>query len=793
MADGVEGEGIAEPDRRIRHSDDELADALQAEVDRVTAAIPIIAGPTASRPDAASLSDDEVTAIVDADLRVHDTTAAIAHLQSVLQARAATSAVPVVGAEGSVAPAPEAEPETEPATERPADDEDEDAWVGPPTQLISFDDLPVRRRDTGPQPTYSAWVGAAVPQPQRVARAQPPAPAAGVAEEVADEVAPPKFPTVAMEAPSAPQESEPDGGGHGEAATSAARIEPLGFVPEEFAPRDSQPVPLVSDVLPSAPAVVPLAAQEPLVAHDLGATTTSPDHIDRDVADDADDVRAGAPTPVATPRLADGSVLFGAPPAPPPPFVPETADLEPTPLEQRAGRASRLFWLWFAGTSSLISVGVGATLFLLGLSLRQLLVATLVGVALSFLPLGLGTLAGKWSGQPTMVVSRATFGLLGNAVPTALALVTKVFWGAVLLWLAGSAAGSVAIAGGWSLLGVGPTAFALLLTVGIAGAVAFYGYGLLARVQLVLTIASAVLIVVMIAATWRHVDLSRALAVPDALWTHVVTGAVLVFSYVGLAWAMSSAEVARYQHPKSSGAAGMLWATFGAGVPPFVLVSYGGLLAASDPPLAAALARDPVAGLTRLGLPVWYPVPLLLAVGLSLISALVLTMYSGGFTLDALGVRIGRRWSTVVVGGAIALAGIALALTVRDLDDVLRGLPTTLAVPVAAWAGLFTGEMMLRTRRFHQASLVNRGGVYPDWRWTNLAMLVVASAVGLGFVSSPLPWLAWEGYLFRLLGADPNAGIGASNIGVVIALAVGLLTPIVSAVPAVRRQERAQA
>ncbi len=574
---------------------------------------------------------------------------------------------------------------------------------------------------------------------------------------------------------------------------SPARVEPLGLVPEELAPSDSQPVPLLSTALPSAPAIEPLAADEPLVAHDLGATTARPDHIDGDVADDADDVHADAPTPVATPRLAEGSVLFAAPSAPPPPFVPEAADLEPTPLELRAGRASRLFWLWFAGTSSLISVGVGAALFLLGLSLRQLLVATLVGVALSFLPLGLGTLAGKWSGQPTMVVSRAAFGLLGNAVPTALALVTKVFWGAVLLWLAGSAAGSVAIAGGWSQLGIGPTTFALLLTAGVAGVVAYFGYGLLARVQLVLTVASALLIVVMIAATWRHVDLTRALAVPDAIWTHVVTGVVLVFSYVGLAWAMSSAEVARYQRRMSSGAAGMLWATFGAGVPPFVLVSYGGLLAASDPALADDIARDPVAGLTRLGLPVWYPVPLLLAVGLSLISALVLTMYSGGFTVDALGVRLGRRWSTVIVAGAIAVAGVALTLTVSDLDAVLRGVPTTLAVPVAAWAGLFTGEMMLRTRRFHQPSLLTRGGVYPDWRWTNLAMLVVASAVGLGFVSSSLPWLAWEGYLFRLLGADPSAGIGASNIGVVIALVVGLLTPIVSGVPVIRRQERAQA
>ncbi|MFB9749324.1 purine-cytosine permease family protein, partial [Leifsonia shinshuensis] len=606
---------------------------------------------------------------------------------------------------------------------------------------------------------------------------------------------PPKFPTLAFDAPP-PAPEQPAAGPP--ATATPPRVEPLGLVPEEYAPTDSQPVPLLSSALPvalSAPITAPsadaTAGPPPVVTHDLGPVSATPDHIDRDIADDADDAHS-APSPVASRRLPeDATILYGAAPVAPPPFVPETVDLEPTPLEQRAGHASRLFWLWFAGTSSLISVGVGATMFLLGLSLRQLLVATLFGVALSFLPLGLGTLAGKWSGQPTMVVSRATFGLRGNALPTVLALVTKLFWGAVLLWLAGSAAGSLAVSEGWSHGAAVPTGIALVVTIAAAGVVAFFGYGLVSRVQLVLTIASAVLIATTIAATWRYVDLSRALAVPDALWTHVVTGAVLVFSYVGLAWAMSSAEVARYQRRRSSGATGMLWATFGAGVPPFVLVSYGGLLAASDPRLAAELARDPVGGFVMLGLPVWFPVPLLLAVGLSLISALVLTIYSGGFTLDALGVRLGRRWSTLIVGAAIAVAGVVLALTVRDLDVVIRGVPTALAVPVAAWAGLFTGEMMLRTRRFHHASLLTRGGVYPDWRWTNLTMLVVASAVGLGFVSSPLPWLAWEGYLFRLLGADPQ-GIGASNIGVVVALGIGLLTPMVSGVPAVRRQERGE-
>ena len=161
----------------------------------------------------------------------------------------------------------------------------------------------------------------------------------------------------------------------------------------------------------------------------------------------------------------------------------------------------------------------------------------------------------------------------------------------------------------------------------------------------------------------------------------------------------------------------MLWATFGAALPPFVLISYGGLLAASQPGLAADLAHDPVRAFTQLGLPVWYPVPLLLAVVVSLVSAIVLNIYSGGFSLQALGVRLRRRWSVLAVAAGIAVVGAVLLTVVPDFTGVL-GLPTTLAVPVAAWAGLFASEMMIRTRRFHPESLLRSGGVYPDWRWT---------------------------------------------------------------------------
>jgi hypothetical protein len=51
--------------------------------------------------------------------------------------------------------------------------------------------------------------------------------------------------------------------------------------------------------------------------------------------------------------------------------VPEARCLLPTPLDQR-GRASRLFWLWFAANSSVISLAWSAFI-LLGMSLRALI------------------------------------------------------------------------------------------------------------------------------------------------------------------------------------------------------------------------------------------------------------------------------------------------------------------------------------------------------------------------------------------------------------------------------------
>lgn len=550
---------------------------------------------------------------------------------------------------------------------------------------------------------------------------------------------------------------------------------------------------------------LPVAAGEPVPLETGSIVIVEPAYEEEtdDVVAETDRVAyvGGEPTgpvilppsgPIATARVADDeNVLQDDEPAAPPAFVVEAVGPEPTPLDRRVGTAARLFWLWFAANASVISLGLGAAVFAIGMSLRQSIVAILVGVALSFIPLGLTTLAGKRSGQPTMIVSRASFGHRGNVLPAAIAVVTRVFWGAVMLWLAASAVAVVLVGAG--LDGGLPESVILIASLAVLFAVAFvvaiFGYGLFARLQLVLSMLSAVLVMGFIVLTAGYIDIAAALTVADSSWLRAIGGAVLVFSVVGLVWAHSGSDLARYQRPESSGAGSMLWATFGAGLPAFLLVAYGALLAASNERIAEGFLTSPLDTLALM-LPSWYPVPLIAATVLSLLSGVVITIYSGGFAVQALGVRVARPWAVLVV--ALLLGGVTLAVGFAlpgGLTIVVRDAATTLAVPTAAWAGIITAETMIRNRRFESGSLVSRGGVYGDWRWGNLVGFVFITALGFGLTTAQVSWLSWQGYVLDFFAVPRDSDLAATDLGVLVALALGILLPIVVGIPAIRRQE----
>jgi purine-cytosine permease-like protein len=496
--------------------------------------------------------------------------------------------------------------------------------------------------------------------------------------------------------------------------------------------------------------------------------------------------------PIATVRIPDDEVvLLDGEPMRQRALAVEEAGVEPTPVEYRIGQSARLFWLWFAANSSILSLGLGAAVFAVGMSLRQSVIAIVAGVALAFIPLGLTTLAGKRSGQPTMIVSRATFGLVGNVFPAILALLVRLFWGAVLLWLLASSVGIVLVGAQLN----GPLGERQLLLVALAAAfvisllVAFAGYTLISRIQLVLSIISGLLVVGLIAMTAGYVDVPKAISTPDGSWILAITGAVLVFSFVGLVWAHSGADLARYQRESSGAASSMFWASFGTALPSFLLIGYGALLAASNDKLASGFVQSPLDTLASL-LPIWYPVPLIAAAVLSLLSGVTLSIYSGGFALQSIGLRVRRPWSIVIVG--LLLGGVALLLTFGvsgGINELFRDVATTLAVPTAAWVGIFAADTMMRKSHYDSDSLLTPGGVYPAVRWVNLLAFFIITAIGFALTTATVTWLSWQGYGFTLLGVPANSELAGTDLGVLVALLLGILISIIAGARSVRRQE----
>jgi hypothetical protein len=285
--------------------------------------------------------------------------------------------------------------------------------------------------------------------------------------------------------------------------------------------------------------------------------------------------------------------------------------------------------------------------------------------------------------------------------------------------------------------------------------------------------------------TWSYVDLSTALSVQDGSITLLATGGVLVFSVVGLVWAMSAGDLTDGRQPAGSRSGAELFAGIGTVVPALVLISYGALLAASDPVIAKGLLSDPVDTLGRL-LPLWYPIPLLATVVLGLLSGIVVTIHSGSSALAAAGLRLNRAIGALFVGVLVFAFGWLMSTLGTAPETLLRDLATTVAVPVAAWVGIFAAEMMLR-RRVHVSSLLVPGGVYPRVRWLNLVALVAISGVGWGLTTATLAGLDWQGYIFRVGGITGD--LAATDLGVVVALVLGLLVSFGFGLRAVRTQE----
>ncbi|GAB3404772.1 purine-cytosine permease family protein [Flindersiella endophytica] len=461
--------------------------------------------------------------------------------------------------------------------------------------------------------------------------------------------------------------------------------------------------------------------------------------------------------------------------------------------DERKGGARDLFWPWCAANISVLAISYGSFLLGFGIGVPQAIVAGLLGTVLSFLLVGLVSLAGKRGSAPTMVLSRAAFGVRGNALPSAASYLLLVGWETVLVTLATLATVTVFGRLGWAD-GTPTKIVAFLVVAAVIIVAGCLGFEAIMRLQTWLTIGLAVLTVGYIALSIGRLSepAQAAAAAPSNEPTALFGALILAATALGLGWVNAGADYSRYL-PRSVSSKGVVgWTTFGGAIAPVILIGFGVALAAADPKLNDAIATDPIGALTTV-LPTWYLVPFALVAVFGLVSGAVLDIYSSGLTLLTLGLRI-KRWKAALIDGVLMVIGtIWLVFFASDVIGPLQGFLITLGVPIAAWCGIFVADLLLRKQPYAQADLYESSGRYGAFGWAAVGTMVVATVAGWGLVvNTYAKALAWQGFLLEPLGLGPklDGPWTYANLGVLVALVLGFAGYLLTGFARVRAQER---
>ncbi|MGR6974459.1 purine-cytosine permease family protein [Streptomyces cynarae] len=457
---------------------------------------------------------------------------------------------------------------------------------------------------------------------------------------------------------------------------------------------------------------------------------------------------------------------------------------------ERKGTPRTLFWPWFGANVSVLGLSYGAFALGFGISFWQALAAGAIGIVFSFLLCGFIAVAGKRGSAPTMVLSRAAYGVRGNRLPSVISWMLTVGWETVLTALATLATATVFGRLGWGG-GTGTKVAALVLVGALTVVGGVMGFDLIMRLQTVITVVTGVLTVVYIALVADHIHWHMVSAHPAGSTQEFIGALVFMMTGFGLGWVNAAADYSRYL-PRTSSSRGVIgWTTFGASIAPLLLLAFGLLLAGSSDTLSKAVAADPIGALTTI-LPTWFLVPFAVVAVLGLVGGAVLDIYSSGLALLSAGLRIPRPLAALVDGVLMIAGSVYIVFFAGDFLGPFMGFLTTLGVPIAAWCGIMLADLALRRRDYHEDDLYRPRGRYGDAPLAPLLLTLAATAIGWGLVTNTAAsWLDWQGYLLGPLGLGGTSGAWAyANLGVLAALAAGFLGTLVLGRGRVHRQEQ---
>ena len=422
------------------------------------------------------------------------------------------------------------------------------------------------------------------------------------------------------------------------------------------------------------------------------------------------------------------------------PWQVETNGINRIPESARGGRARDLFWIWFAANIGILAVVYGGIILSFGLNFLQGVGVVLLGSA-SFVVVGVLSVAGRDGGAPMMTLSRAVFGMWGNIAPNLVSWASLLGWETITVTLGTFALMALLR----PLLPVGTAPLALLsmaVMVALTVLAGLFGQATLVVVQTwasyIFGALTLLVLFLLIPGTHWHSLLTR----QTGPWLDGFVPALsIVIAGTGLSWANAAADYSRYL-PRRVKGSHIVWSSaLGGGIPLAALMLTGLLVAGRDPSLATS--ANPIAAL-RAVLPAWAGIPYLITAAGGLVTEADLSLYSSGLNLLNMFVPW-ARYKTVLIDAAIMMLGtVYIVLVAQNFFGPFESFVTLLGVGLAAWAGVFLVDELVRRRGqgepYPDHLLYNPSGARKIMKGVNGSALAAWAAgvlVGLLFTSSP--------------------------------------------------------
>jgi purine-cytosine permease-like protein len=441
----------------------------------------------------------------------------------------------------------------------------------------------------------------------------------------------------------------------------------------------------------------------------------------------------------------------------------ETRGIDYIPPAERHGEARELFAVWTAPNVTYLYIVLGGALIGLGLNAWEGIAIVLLG-NLFWALVGLLSISGPASGTPSSVVMRAMFGIRGNRVNVFITgWVIAVAYEAINL--------SVSALAGFALLGTLGIKATLLwklsivvVTAVITLAISVYGHATIVKLSGIFT---AMLTACCVLLAWfiaPHVNMHF---VPPAA---PQGGALLAAAFAGLtiiasgplSWG-TGADYARYLPAATSGRAVTVWVTLG-GYLPSAALGILGVLAGT-----AVDMTNPQTSFATI-LPSWFYPVFLVVIMFGSITNNILTAYSSGLELQAVGIKASRAVTVFfdgIVGVGLTLYALFISNFIDTLDNILA-LSVALLGPSLA---IYAADILLRHNRYDGPALNDEtpGSKYwfsRGYNWAGVTALAVGTGVAVLCVNTPV----FVGPISNLLdGADISSLVGP-------ALAAGIYT-----------------